>query len=38
MLDADHLDVVRSPYRGKFLSVRDPETHGIHMKTTTKPK
>lgn len=38
MLDSEHHDVVREPYRDKFLSIRDPATNGTYMKTTTKPK
>ena len=40
MLDADHLDVVRAPYRNDFVAIRDSSAggSGTFMRATTKPK
>lgn len=40
MLDADHVDVVRAPYRNDFVAIRDASASGsgTFMRATTKPK
>lgn len=40
LLDADHHDVVRAPYRDDFVAIRDSSAtgSGSFMRATTKPK